>query len=91
MGSSTVVKMKGRITREEFSDYLAEARANSDNIRGCSRHYFGNQVATLGGKLTCENCTGRLSLGEAVSYVQGYVAAGGDAIDVWPRYLEGRG
>lgn len=70
-------------------DLLREVRANTAKLDACPRHLLRpvpphSSHGRL--ELLCDHCGGRLRSMEAGQYVRGYVAAGGNAEDVWPGW-----
>lgn len=64
----------------------ADVQDNSRRTRECPRHAFTADLVKLGERLTCKNCGGTLRLTDIGQYIAGYVAAGGNAADIWPAY-----
>lgn len=73
-------------SRSQWSDAIRQVRVNSQMLRSCPRHEFLVHSPTLLQKVKCNKCGGTLSLVDASYYVRGYVAAGGNADDVWPGW-----
>lgn len=69
---------------------LAEVRENHAKLRACKKHRFpaiGDNYR-LGQRMRCLACGGDMSLTDAVMYLRGYIAAGGNAQDVFPDWKE---
>jgi hypothetical protein len=76
-------------TRADAKRIWAEVQANHDKLRGCPCHRFRGGAPAIGKKMVCFNCKGEIGLPEIGTYIAGYIAAGGDAADVWPEYASG--
>ena len=64
-----------------------ELQANQKRLNECKRHHFPTfPEVTLGMKLDCSKCGGRMDAVHAYAYAKGYAAAGGDANDIFPHW-----
>ena len=60
---------------------------NINRMDQCAKHTFdGVYIKTLGAKYTCRSCGYQARLSDIGPYIRGYVAAGGDANDIWPGW-----
>ena len=75
----------------EQAAILTKVRENRAKLDGCKKHHWTYEKLTLGQPLVCDNCGGTTQITDAGWYVQGYVAAGGNADDVWPGWKKKRG
>jgi hypothetical protein len=72
---------------KEIDGIWAEVKENHRKLNGCAKHKFlGGKIEKMGAKYTCLNCGGTQGLSDIGAYIKGYVAAGGDAQDVWPGW-----
>jgi hypothetical protein len=76
-------------TSEDAARIWEQVKANSAKLNGCSAHRFRGGAPAIGKKMVCFNCKGEIGLPEIGTYIAGYIAAGGDAADVWPEYAHG--
>jgi hypothetical protein len=60
-------------------------KANTAKKAACPRHLLDLRRAPFA-RVVCGNCGGELDIGEALGYIAGYMAAGGDANDVAPNW-----
>jgi hypothetical protein len=76
------------LTPEALRVMYEGIRQNRTTLDNCPKHRFScEQVTiTLGVKLRCLECGGDMILTEIAQYIRGYVAAGGDANEIWPGY-----
>lgn len=63
---------------------LSEVRANIAKLDACPRHRFSGPVV-FGKRSTCDHCGGTISNSDVHHYAAGYVAAGGDRLDILPN------
>lgn len=70
----------------DTGEILKEVRANRALLKSCRRHTIDPSTYKFGHKLTCIHCGGTISATEYMAYVNGYIAAGGEANDVWPGW-----
>lgn len=56
---------------------------NNETLRSCLCHKFIDEKVTIGQKITCVNCGGKMRLTDIGNYLAGYKAAGGDVKNVW--------
>jgi hypothetical protein len=76
-------------TKEDAARIWEQAKSNIAQLKGCSVHRFRGGAPAIGKKMVCFNCKGEIGLPEIGTYIAGYIAAGGDAADVWPEYAHG--
>lgn len=76
-------------TKEDASRIWEQAKRNIAQLRECPAHRFRGGAPAIGKKMVCFNCKGEISLPDIGTYIAGYVAAGGDAADIWPEYAHG--
>lgn len=76
------------LSRDNVKDIWAEVKANQARLRSHVRHRFPGGPVVMGKRVTCVLCGGSLTSVDAYHYTDGYVAAGGDANDIWPGYSE---
>lgn len=81
----------GQDRKRLWAEVQAKVQANSARLEGCKRHRFDYSTVKLGQRLKCTHCGGELQLTDAGTYVKGYIAAGGNAEDVWPGWNRRRG
>ena len=81
---------KVRPNRTELQSLLAEVNENQARLDACERHRFeGKPTGTLGARVTCANCGGKMKVLDVAIYMRGYEAAGGAADDIWPGLRAG--
>lgn len=64
----------------------AQVKANSEKLRACKRHRFPAGPIRLGQRHTCLDGGGEIDGVALLHYIEGYEAAGGDAVDIYPGY-----
>lgn len=74
------------MSKDAIVSILSEVRANRAKLDGCARHHWTYAKLVLGQPLICDNCGGTMQITDAGMYVKGYIAAGGNAEDVWPGW-----
>lgn len=60
--------------------------ANNKRLDDCPKHLFENVPIAFHGRATCSVCGGSMDVLKISQYVRGYIAAGGDAEDVFPDW-----
>lgn len=78
--------MVGLMSKEEYANLWAEVRENRLKLKACPAHRFGAGTYVFGKKMTCLECGGTMRGDEMSSYLEGFKAAGGNPVDVWPDY-----
>jgi hypothetical protein len=74
------------MTNSEIGQIWQDVKANRIKRQACPRHTIAPNSYTFGRKVTCLNCEATIQATEYMAYVEGYVAAGGEANDVWPGW-----
>lgn len=74
--------------RSEAKKIWDQVRENQARLDSCPKHSFSGEVAAFGKKLLCASCGGMLGIVEIGMYIKGYVAAGGDPVEVWPEWAK---
>jgi hypothetical protein len=67
---------------------FAEVKADAERLAKCKRHLFNIDLPpyAFGQKSTCVGCGGSMKLVDALRYVQGYEAAGGNPNTIIPGW-----
>lgn len=73
------------MNRLDYRGILADIKTNRIRLASCPQHRFP-AGATFGKRWTCERCSGHMDAGQALAYMDGFKAAGGDPAAVWPDY-----
>lgn len=71
----------------DMRDIFHAVRANRERLKNCPGHLFVEPYV-FGKKMRCCKCDGEMRGEELSSYMDGYIAAGGDPVAVWPAYKE---
>lgn len=71
--------------RARFAGILAEVQENRRRLESCPGHRFPTRPE-LGKPWVCACCSGRMDATSALAYLEGWKAAGGDPLAVWPSY-----
>lgn len=90
-GREVLSRISG-LPKQEVQSIWEEVKENHRRWRSCPRHRFSTPEGgvTIGTKLVCECCGATADLVKISTYIEGYVAAGGNPDDVWPGFWEGR-
>jgi hypothetical protein len=67
-----------------------EVKENHRRQEACPKHHFTYDKVQIGKPIECDNCGGTMQFTDAGMYVKGYMAAGGNADDVWPGWFTKR-
>lgn len=72
------------MTDEELNALYVKVRENRNKLDNCPRHHFKlpEPPYTMNCKWPCRNCGGEMSGVEINQYYRGYIAAGGNGLDV---------
>jgi len=72
--------------RDELFD---GALLNMELLRNCRQHYFltPKNGFQIGEPVECVNCHGKMPLVMMGVYIQGFVAAGGDGVEICPDWV----
>ena len=76
------------LPKEQVSSIWDQVQANLKQLRSCKRHTFLIPKGRIGlnDDLHCGKCGGTMRHVSVRTYVDGYIAAGGDPEDVWPGW-----
>jgi len=88
---SNAKPIDGGLTQEKMLEIRDRILENRRRIDGCKQHTFRPFSAMLpqhmfGQKHECLNCGGKINGEDILTYVQGYIAAGGDPTDIVPDW-----
>ena len=82
----------GMLNRPDVKQRLEDARANRAKLDSCKRHVFLLDRMPIpvpaGYRETCVLCGGKMGAHEAYAYLKGYIAAGGNPLDVMPTLAD---
>lgn len=84
------------MNRQEMQKLIEEVKANTARLKLCTLHQFPAYppLKSQGSRslpvrhLTCIRCGGQVDVINAIYYVRGYVAAGGNAEQIIPNWSE---
>ena len=69
-----------------MNELWREVQANLRAMEACKRHRFTEELVRVGQKIVCQECGAEMRLTDIGQYIRGYIAAGGNASDVWPAW-----
>lgn len=77
------------LSKDDVKQIWNEVNANRDRLQSCPRHTFQmlpNSMQRM--KFNCTHCKGELRTDAMLQYVAGYMAAGGNPLDVAPWFMD---